>query len=113
MSTANGRVPNRRTTVRSVRIGALEVRDVTAVVDVRPICEKGMGEVLVGMSVLRKLQVEVNGETLTLRSRVARKEPVEDKPGERISLVLLWQLIGALSVVSASLLAWWRWRWAP
>jgi clan AA aspartic protease (TIGR02281 family) len=55
LSTANGIIPGRCTTVTSVRIGAIEVRNVRAVVDTPGVpCS---GRVLVGISLLRKLQV--------------------------------------------------------
>jgi len=64
LSTANGIITARRAMVDSVRIGAIEVRNVGAVVKADGTsCDEGL---LVGMSVLRKLHVTLDGQTLTL-----------------------------------------------
>ena len=65
LSTANGVISARRASVRSVRIEAIEVRDVAAVVkgDAVPCAE---GDILVGMSVLSKLHVTLNDDMLIL-----------------------------------------------
>jgi clan AA aspartic protease (TIGR02281 family) len=65
LTTANGVISARRASVRSVRIEAIEVNDVAAVVkgDAVPCAE---GEILVGMSLLSKLHVTLNDDTLIL-----------------------------------------------
>jgi clan AA aspartic protease (TIGR02281 family) len=64
LSTANGIIPARYTTVASVRIGGIEVRNVAAVVDDPsvPCADRA----LVGMSLLRKLHVTVDNDKLVL-----------------------------------------------
>jgi clan AA aspartic protease (TIGR02281 family) len=81
LATANGVITARRATVRSLRIGGIEVRDVTAVVDERSQCDKG---VLVGLSVLRKLNLRLYGEILSLSTSPAGPGSVE------------WWLLGGL-----------------
>ena len=71
--------------VQSVRIGAIEVRNVDAVVkaDGAP-CGEGL---LVGMAVLGKLQITLDGDRLTLAARGR----VQSEPGWP-----LWTLLPAL-----------------
>ena len=73
LRTANGIITARRAMVGSVRIGAIEVRDVAAVVkaDGSP-CDE---ELLVGMSVLSKLHVTLDGQTLILVARHGMHKP--------------------------------------
>ncbi len=61
--TANGRVTAWRTTLDSLAIGPLEVRDVPASIN------PGMGdmEILLGMSVLKQVSFSQRGDTLILR----------------------------------------------
>jgi clan AA aspartic protease (TIGR02281 family) len=89
LKTANGVIINRKATVQSVRIGSLEVRNVVAVVDERPSCDK---EVLVGMSVLRQLHMTVDQERLTLRAR-SSEAALQPNDGVR------WLLGGLCSVL--------------
>jgi clan AA aspartic protease (TIGR02281 family) len=64
LSTANGVIPARRAMVESIRIaGAIEVRNVGAVV--KP-DDTSCDEILIGMSVLKKLRMTLDGNTLTL-----------------------------------------------
>jgi clan AA aspartic protease (TIGR02281 family) len=81
LRTANGVITSRRATVRSVRIGGIEVRNVAAVVDGRRQCDT---RVLVGMSVLGKLSLRLDGETLVLSTKPTPASPIE------------WWLLGGL-----------------
>jgi clan AA aspartic protease (TIGR02281 family) len=66
LSTANGVIPARRATIDSVRIGPIEVKSVAAVVKADG---TSCDEVLIGMSVLRKLHVTLDGQKMTLVAR--------------------------------------------
>ena len=85
LSTANGVIPARRSMVESVRIaGAIEVRNVGAVVKAD---DASCDEILIGMSVLKKLHVTLHGNKLTI---VAQSASTGWK---------LWSLLAAICVV--------------
>jgi clan AA aspartic protease (TIGR02281 family) len=64
LSTANGVIVGRRATVESIRIAErIEVRNVGAVVTAD---DATCDEILIGMSVLKKLHMTLDGNTLTL-----------------------------------------------
>jgi clan AA aspartic protease (TIGR02281 family) len=93
LRTANGIVTNRMTIVQSVRIGAIEVRNVAGTVDEREKCDERM---LVGMTVLSKLHVTLENDRLILVARsgtAARAGPIE-----------LWVLGAGWAVLLFSLL---------
>jgi clan AA aspartic protease (TIGR02281 family) len=88
LSTANGIITARKAVVQSVRIGAIEVRDVGAVVKADgAACEEGL---LVGMTVLSKLHVTLSDNTLTLAARYAIHAG---------GIAWQWPLLGAIWVV--------------
>jgi hypothetical protein len=91
LSTANGVIPARRAMLESVRIaGAIEVRNVRAVVKAD---DASCDEVLIGMSVLKKLHVTLNGNKLTMVHRTA------------LSVWHVWALLVAMwAVMLASLI---------
>ena len=63
LNTYTGTILARRAIVASLRIGAIELRNVVAAVKSDPACNEGD---LVGMSVLRKLHMTMTDDTLTL-----------------------------------------------
>jgi clan AA aspartic protease (TIGR02281 family) len=101
LDTANGVIIAQRAMVRSVRIGSIEVRDVEAVVkdDATGSCD----ELLVGMSVLRKLHVTINAHTLTLVARGHVPVWLERSMLGGFWVLALYSLVGSSS----------RWRKRP
>lgn len=64
--TANGVVPVWRSKLASVRLGAIELRDVRASI----LPSMDVDQVLLGMSFLKRLELIQRGDTLTLRQRI-------------------------------------------
>jgi aspartyl protease family protein len=96
LRTSNGTITARRTMVRSVRIGPLEVRDVDAVVKAeRALCNE---ELLVGMTVLHKLHVTLDGRTLTLASGRGEDKPVRWSERALLAAIMSALLISLLGI---------------
>ena len=95
LSTANGVITARRATVKSVKIGPIEVRDVAAVV-------KGestpCGEILVGMSVLHKLHVTLDGQTMTLVAGGRNGKAAHWNEWSILATIMLLLLISLLGI---------------
>jgi aspartyl protease family protein len=64
LATTNGDIGGRRTSLSSVRIGEIEVRDVIGVVETK---DTDCNEVIIGMTLLRRLRaLMIAGDTLVL-----------------------------------------------
>ena len=85
----------RRAIVESVRIGAIEVRDVGAVVKAEGApCNE---ELLVGMTLLRKLHVTIDGTTMIL---VAGRVPEKAAVWNEWSVLAGIMLVALMSLIS-------------
>jgi clan AA aspartic protease (TIGR02281 family) len=95
LSTANGVITARRATVKSVKIGPIEVRDVAAVVkgESTP-CD----EILVGMSVLHKLHVTIDGQTMTLIAGGRNVKAARWNEWSILATIMLLLLISLLGI---------------